>query len=731
MQSHSPIVVSDLGCPFTGERRGLENTVHSYGYFAGIDGMEMPGSSSGDRSGDGAAGDDQAADGDQGILELPADLELPVGASQYDYLRRLARVVQQKDEELHDDSNSAGLRAVGIFGTDIYDKQLILQALHRALPNTVFFTTDLDARLAHPSQYEWNRNLIVASAYGLGLGETAFSRFGRIGNPADGGDHDAQPGDTPVSSISETATQSVEIGMPPLRGIYQTAMFLTTKLALLEGEDEEAQYFGQEFEPPLPRLFEIGRYGEVDITPIPSKLKVPDCRQAGDATTDRYKLQYATTDSCIHGNLGWTQYGSTDLRRILFNSVILMSPILLLTFVWGRHWMLVDKNEQAIEWNAYRMATYFGIGSTLLILVCLLSWRDPAAEPWLLFDGISSIPALVLRTIALVYSIIIGIIAFGRFQQNNLNLSHRFKLKSDFPAVWPGLSLEARRGYSTVAWMREINEDSRHGERPDKTALEIWEKYRQLGNPYARVLRAAPAAILVCIVVLYWFIVGMHDHALMRGWLVTFDLWLTSITAVTVIFVIFLTTDAMHLAQAFIRALARYDVSWPSMRGDPTFSAMELDKKVYYRVRCVDMIIYRTEMITPTIIMPFALVFFLLLARTDLFDNWEWNAPLVLIYVGLSVFLLIRALLMQREAEQARNRIVMRLRRRKNAILDEYQGRDEALGRKHIEQTDSLIDYVLNIRRGAFVPWLQHPIVQAILLPFTGFGAIAILDAVL
>lgn len=734
----SPITVLDLGCPFTGERRGSANTVHSFGYFAGIDGLELPGTDAADRPDDAAAGtDDDAASGAQSILELPADLELPVGASQFDYLRRLARVVQQKDEELHDDSNSAGLRAVGIFGTDIYDKQLILQALHRALPNTVFFTTDLDARLAHPGQYEWNRNLIVASAYGLGLSPHAFVRD--VGSAALGYESEAfSQSDTDFTSyLSDTATQSVEIGVPPLRGVYQTALFLTTKLALLESVDEEAEFFGRPFEPPLPRLFEIGRYGEVDITPVPPELARPSCN--GDMSKGREnRLQYTAIDGCLHGNLGWTQYRSADFDRLLVNAAILMSPILLLTFVWGRHWFLVDRVSQSIEWGAYRAATVFGVTSVLVILACLISWRDPAAEPWLLFDGISGIPALVLRTIALVYSIIIGIIAFGRFRQNNFNLATRFGLDTDIadawplrpPVAWPGLHTWMKHDWSTVSWIRQINDDSRHGQRPVKAANEIWEKYRTLGHPVARLLRSAPHAIVVCFVVLYWYLAGMHEHALMRGWIVTFDLWLTSITGVTVIFVIFLSADAMHLCQAFIRALARYDVIWPPMKDDPTFKSMGLDEKVYCRVRCVDMIIYRTEMITPTIIMPFALIFFLLLARTDLFDNWEWSAPLVLVYVALSAFLLVRALLMQREAEQARNRIVMRLRRRKNAMLDEYQGKDMEL-EKHLEQADSIIEYVLNVRRGAFVPWLQHPIVQAILLPFTGIGAIAILDALL
>ena len=617
---------------------------------------------------------------------------------------------------------SAGLRAVGIFGTDIYDKQLILQALHQSLPNTVFFTTDLDARLAHPSQYEWNRNLLVASGYGLGIGSNAFSLI------EPGSSQSTESRDGVDSAAGDPgSTSSVEIELPPLRDGYQTAFFLTTKLALIDNLNLEADYFGQKFTPPLPRLFEIGRYGEVDITPVPKDLAASGCEYSTSSASEARdnQIHYSSIDACIHGRLGWTQYKSFE-QRIAINAMVLLSPLLLLTYIWARNWQRVNKKRQFTEWRCYRAATIVGVFSIVLIFCCLLFWTSPSAEPWLLFDGISAMPTIVLRFVALIYSILIAIIAYGRFKQNNVNLAKRFDLDAGSPAT----GMQATKHYSVVEWIREINEKTRHGVRYNVEANEVWLRYRELGSPYARIRRAAPIASFFSVAVVSWFLLGMHDHALMRGWLVMFDTAITSITAVTVLFVIFMTTDSMHLCQTFIRALARYDVKWPPPDDDPVFKKMDIDPMIYFRVRCVDMIKYRTEMITPTVIMPFALIFFLLVARSDLFDNWEWNAPLMTLYVGLSIYLLIRALLMQREAEHARHRIVLRLRRRRNGILDEYV-KDPAIMQKHLSQTDSLIDYVIDIRRGAFVPWLQHPIVQAILLPFTGFGAIAILDAFL
>ena len=54
-------------------------------------------------------------------------------------------------------------------GSDVYDKLLVLEALHDKLPQALFFTNDLDARFLHPEQTRWARNLIVASNFGLEL----------------------------------------------------------------------------------------------------------------------------------------------------------------------------------------------------------------------------------------------------------------------------------------------------------------------------------------------------------------------------------------------------------------------------------------------------------------------------------------------------------------------------------------------------------------------------------
>lgn len=124
-------------------------------------------------------------------------LERPEGRSQLDYARRLAIDLERR--------GGRRLRAVGILGSDVYDKLLLIQALRELFPHAIFFTTDLDERLTHPSQTRWTRNLVISSSFGLRLTVD-----------------DGLPEDW-VSRQRQT---------PPFRDCYQTSLYRATLIAL-------------------------------------------------------------------------------------------------------------------------------------------------------------------------------------------------------------------------------------------------------------------------------------------------------------------------------------------------------------------------------------------------------------------------------------------------------------------------------------------------------------------
>lgn len=124
-----------------------------YSYLAGVDGTETGTRKSEAKEERGKGGNEpETAEGDQ----------------QLDYVRRLAQEFSGNFISWSGDVNNLNkIRAVGLLGSDFYDKLLLLQALRNSMPSALFFTTDLDARMNLRSEYRWTRNLITASGFGL------------------------------------------------------------------------------------------------------------------------------------------------------------------------------------------------------------------------------------------------------------------------------------------------------------------------------------------------------------------------------------------------------------------------------------------------------------------------------------------------------------------------------------------------------------------------------------
>lgn len=211
--------------------------IHTFNYLRGLDGITTEHASRQDNT---KPRESQANKPNN--KELREQLERPVGTSQLDYLLGLAEQIKHLDRL---SAKEGGIKAIGITGSDTYDKLLILQALRNKFPEMLFFTTDLDARLLHPAETKWTRNLIVVSPFGLQL-------------------HD-----------------SLQEYTPPFRDSYQTSLYLTTLLALYcpHGENQCSSANLSQSIKKLdiePRLFEIGNNGAVDISHKPGKGVHPE-----------------------------------------------------------------------------------------------------------------------------------------------------------------------------------------------------------------------------------------------------------------------------------------------------------------------------------------------------------------------------------------------------------------------------------------------------------------------
>lgn len=197
--------------------------VHRFSYLRGLDGD----------LGQGGSGESRAGDR-EGTAPALDRLERSEGQAQLDQIRRVGDEIARRQSLLRREGRGE-IRAVGILGSDFYDKKLALQVLRPRFPGVIFFANDFDARYLHPADYKWFRGLLVASSYGLSLND------------------------------------ELQRHVPPLRDSYSTATLYAAVRALRDLDVTESTLAaGAASVRPLlvsPRLFEIGRGIAQDLTP--------------------------------------------------------------------------------------------------------------------------------------------------------------------------------------------------------------------------------------------------------------------------------------------------------------------------------------------------------------------------------------------------------------------------------------------------------------------------------
>jgi len=104
--------------------------------------------------------------------------EASTGPRQLDYLRRMGSALLSMQSEpvpadcqpeFPHECERRHIKAIGILGTDVYDKLLVLQELRPMFPDVIFFTFGLDARYTDAENLSWTRELLVGSSLGLAL----------------------------------------------------------------------------------------------------------------------------------------------------------------------------------------------------------------------------------------------------------------------------------------------------------------------------------------------------------------------------------------------------------------------------------------------------------------------------------------------------------------------------------------------------------------------------------
>lgn len=319
---------------------GPKNVLH-YSFLAGVDGYKtkIANSKSSEKE---ASSENSEAD----------TLERPEGEQQLDYIRRLADNLGKSEATyVVNTAPSPPVAAVGLLGSDFYDKLLLLQSLRGPLDGAVFFTTDLDSRLHLHSQHQWTRNLITASSYDI-----------------------------------QASEEGNGLKLSPFRDAYQTALFLGCRF-LLNPE--------KSFPPNDISAYEIGR--ERDY-----RLEVPK-PVLSNASAFNWLAPSATSSIASI----WDRIKIAQIPDFLIKA-----PALLAGFVGFLFVILVSLFLSAGKKNTVHKTFWRKLLLSALILVGIIAWITIAGcviyftftagfEPLEVGDGVSAFASTILLAFAL------------------------------------------------------------------------------------------------------------------------------------------------------------------------------------------------------------------------------------------------------------------------------------------------------------------------------------------
>jgi hypothetical protein len=312
--------------------------IHSYHYLRGIDGR-LPGD----------PGKDNQREQEQKpqLGQNTAAVETTEGLNQSDYLRRLGQQMKEDNVRWQLEDGS-GIRAIGLLGSDIYDKLMILRALRPQFPGALFFTNNYDAHFERRDDWADTHNLLIVSPFGSALPETFSQQH-----------------------------------IAPFRDTNQTATYVGTLVATTKMEENVANYLSWQ-----PRIFEISRHGAYDLSE-PWYLEGKDL----SLSKKKWFRDWLSAPGVI-----WL--------------LIIIALTVLATAAWislsiARRTLPGGGNGLERLRSALVSTTFWLVcgGPLIVFLVGLFAQYWASEEPLAFFSGISIWPTEMLRLIALMLAI--------------------------------------------------------------------------------------------------------------------------------------------------------------------------------------------------------------------------------------------------------------------------------------------------------------------------------------
>jgi hypothetical protein len=656
--------------------------VEAYSFLRGLDGVLLGSNTS-------ALG---ARAGNSSSDKLPnaaTQIEWPETADQRDYVRRLGERIAEGHPQ------TKGIQAIGIVASDTHDKLLLLQALRQKFTALPFFTTDADARLAHPAVQRWTGNLIVASGYGLFL------------------------------------RRELQRNTPPFRDVYQTSTYLATLLSIQEVDAKDLKKIADRWTK-VSEILEVGktRLVALDNTPAPESNE----RTPGSGDPWKPECSVKSLEACDRVT------GSLDAERFSAwqsGIVICLVAVVLVTIATvairsyrrlppsdGRGWMSrIMSVKGAAKLLCILLVVVLSF-SLYLTVVAVGIWTPKPAEPGILTQGVSSV------SVALCWCLALGMTLFFLLRIATTIRPRFAKLEREFVGGARGeetFDSEPRRSFIRWAWGELSNRDSSTASGANSEKLEhIWALYK-----YHSFSRMRPLRILI-----WWTFMYVIPVIVLTAWLPmpTFPIRgmmhtvlpiLAPVGFLSLMILNALVADSVFACSIFVMAVGRRRNEYPASVVASTVKRYELLPPLRDNIDSIldtELIAARTAMVADYLYYPFVVMAILALGLFATYEHWaQWPGRFIVIGLAICEVGGLWGLL-RWSAERARAMALRELEAAELRALREHV-RAPNLRASVVRQCRMLRQHISVVREGAYAALQDQPIVRALLLPLGGAGA--------
>ena len=264
--------------------------------------------------------------------------------------------------------------------------------------NAIFFTTDMDARLAHPTNYSFTRNMLIASSYGLRL------------------------------------NQQLQQNIPPFRDSYQTSTFMAGLLALgpvrIDVSDRDSAEYDLEDVTKSKSIRRVGGDNESIVIELNSRTKdfekylTPQIFEI--ALSEAYSITPKQLVTAIHPIPRISRPSSTFVWKLLLVAIATLLLIIPLNPFLRRFFLARNSFLPEEKSRLHHFTVFILLSITAIVIAIYIDGANGTGEPFEFAEGISVWPTELCRLLVVFLCVAFFAMGLRTLRKSSQHIERRF-----------------------------------------------------------------------------------------------------------------------------------------------------------------------------------------------------------------------------------------------------------------------------------------------------------------